>query len=290
MNTQKALILLVCSLLFCTAQTAATADYLYTVAIGGARGAYGLDEDVNMFWLMNDLEVRGERWSIEAALPILRQNSTDLTWVGGMPMPRGMGGGGGNGDDGGHGGGSGHGGSGGHGGGHPEPEDPAPEEINTGIADPIFRFRFDLLNSFSGASMMSGSVVVKAPLGDETLGFSTGEWDYGAGLMYSYSGYRSSVVAELTYWRLGNPPDITLENPLAFRLVGGFSTAGGRYLLEAFLTGQTEIVEGAGGPRIAGVTVNRNLTARHSVFISTAAGLNDATFDYSAWAGFRIGF
>ena len=125
---------------------------------------------------------------------------------------------------------------------------------------------------------------------DEDTGFSTGEWDLGGGLAYQYwtSGFR--MVAEATYWRLGQPPEVSLEDPLTYRLALGWFLDGGKTLLEGTVYGRTETVTGDGGSHLLGATVERFVRRDRSLYVSAAAGLSETAPDWALIAGMRFVF
>ena len=80
-------------------------DLALEVSLGGATGEYGTDTPVTSIILTNILTFSEGRFFADIDLPVIYQTSNTLTWVGGLPTPRGQGGSEGGGGGGGGGGG-----------------------------------------------------------------------------------------------------------------------------------------------------------------------------------------
>lgn len=264
-------------LLFAAVPTAAAQTISYDGILRYSQGKYTLDETVTSVFLINEISYSARGWWAELTVPVIYQDSANVRYVGGMPMP-----GGGH-----HDGGNGHHGGGG-GGGMPGGHDPPAQDFDKlGLADPylsvgaiVFRDVFDRNSIATFAS-------VKAPVANETQGFGSGEWDVGAGVSWYRRTPRDLFFAELAYWSLGDPPDVDLKNPIALEVSYGWALDDGRYLVEASLWGRTETVEGVDGPIAIDLTLSRALKSQHSVYVTAEAGLTESAPDYSLSVGYR---
>mgnify|MGYP001813741073 FL=1 len=254
---------------------------LYEGAVRYSQGKYTLDETVTSAFLLNEFTYSSRNWFVEALLPVIYQDSNDVRYVGGMPMPVGEH----HGEGGMPGGSNDH---GGHGGGHPGgPGSPSENLNDLGIGDPYFRFGALVYRGVFDRNSIGVFGTVKAPVADEAQGFGTGEWDYGLGLSWSRRTARNLVYVELAYWSLGEPPDVTFSNPIAGEFTYGRVLSNPRFLLEATIWGRTETVPGIDGPIAIDLTLGRSLNGPHSVYFSVEAGFTESAPDYALVFGYR---
>ena len=130
---------------------------------------------------------------------------------------------------------------------------------------------------------------MKAPLADEETGFSTGEWDVGGGIAWLHQVARTRIRVEATYWRLGQPPDVTLKDPFTYQLQVGRFLADGGILIEASVFGRTETIAGDGGTHLLGLSTEHAVRPRTFFFASLSLGLSDTAPDVALVLGMRFG-
>lgn len=255
---------------------AAAQSFSYDGAVRFSKGTYTLSETVTSVFFLNEFSFTSRRWWAEAVLSVIYQDSPNVRYVGGMPMP-----------DGGHhdgGGGGGHHGGGGMPGGH---DPPYRDFDKLGLADPYFSVGAIVFRDVFDRNSIATFASVKVPVADETQGFGSGEWDFGAGVSWYRRTPRDLFFAELAFWSLGDPPDVDLKNPIALELSYGRALDDGRYLVEASLWGRTETIEGIDGPIAIDLTLSRALKSQHSVYVTAEAGLTESAPDYSVSVGYR---
>ena len=257
---------------------------LYDGTIRYSQGKYTLDETVTSAFLLNEFTYSSEHWFAEVLLPVIYQDSAEVRYVGGMPMPtRGHNGDGGDGGDGGH-----HGGPGGGTGGTPGEPDIQPQDFSDlGVGDPYLRVGALLYRGVFDRNSLGVFGTVKAPVADETQGFGTGEWDFGLGMSWSRSTEKNLIFLELAYWSLGEPPDVTFKNPIAGEFTYGRVLSNPRYLLEATIWGRTETVADIDGSLAVDLTLGRSLNGPHSVYLTMEAGLTESVPDFAVIVGYR---
>lgn len=264
-------------------------ELTYSGSLQFVSGDYSLSETTRTILLFNGLLYRQGKWSFSANIPFIDQDSPFVTYSGGVPVPSGRRLGV-EGDDGGAGtGGSGQGSGMGPGGTVIVPDPDTLTFNQSGVGDPVLRA--DLTVSEGGATGPRVGVyaTAKPPLADGDSGFGTGEWDYGAGVTLSKKAGAALVLADFGYWTLGDLPDLELQDPFAYSLGLGRSTADGRYSLLGSISGMTEIVAGVEGPVQVGITVSRLLESKRSLISTLAAGLTESSPDYSVSVGWRMG-
>ena len=270
--------------MFAVSPPALAQSVFYEGAIRYSQGKYTLDETVTSAFLLNEFTYSSQHWFAEVLLPVIYQNSNDVRYVGGMPMPvGGHHGDGGDGGDGGH-----HGGPGGGSGGVPgNPGIPAQDFNDLGVGDPYLRIGALLHRGVFDRNSLGVFGTVKAPLADETKGFGTGEWDFGLGMSWSRRSPKNLFFLELSYWSLGEPPDVTFKNPIAGEFTFGRVLSNPRYLIEATIWGRTETVPGVEGPVAIDLTLGRSLNGPHSVYFTAEAGLTESAPDFALIVGYR---
>jgi hypothetical protein len=127
---------------------------------------------------------------------------------------------------------------------------------------------------------------LKAPVADERRGFGSGEWDSGLGLSWIRRTVRNLLFVEIAYWSLGEPPGVTLEEPVAFELSYGRVLSDSRYVVETTVWGRTETVAGTDGPLALDVTLRRSLNNQQAVYVTAEAGFTESAPDYSLVIGY----
>ena len=168
--------------------------------------------------------------------------------------------------------------------------DPVPSDSDQwGLGDPILRVGYDVFRSSTRAHLVSVYAVGKAPVADEETGFSTGEWDAGGGIAWRYSATKVRFLAEATYWRLGQPPEVILVNPVIYRLGIGHYFSQGKTLVEVSAFGRTETIADVGGSHLIGLTVERRLGHRKLFFATASVGLSEGAPDGVLVVGMRVG-
>jgi len=251
----------------------------YDGSLRYSTGSYNLGHTVTSGFLLNELTWSSSRWYAELTVPVIWQDSADVRYVGGMPMPGGI---------------PGEGGSPGHGAmshhpGHPgDPEPPVERTSDTALSDPYLRVGADVYRSLFGTSTLGIFGTVKFPVADENRGFGTGEWDVAAGIAWTHSAPASYVHLEVAYWSLGGPSGVAFENPLAVELSYGRFLNEGRYLIEATAWGRTETLVGVDGPLAMDLTFHRSLGNARWVYVTVEAGFTESAPNYALAVGYRV--
>lgn len=259
--------------------TAVAQEWWYDGSLRVATGDYGGDDDITALILTNEVGWQHGAWFVGLAVPVISQDSPDLRYVGGGPMPVG----------GGHGGsmhGPGHPGPGGGGHHHPAPEqrDLADPEL----ADPTVTVGLDLYRDPFDRTRVVALGAVKAPVRDLDDGFGTGEWDGGMGALWSRRVGAGRLWAEGWWWRLGDPEEVDLRDPLSLELGWRRPVADGRSSLQLVLRGRTEVVDGGEELVAASAGFSRSLGRRTWVLAEVEGGLTDAAPDLAVAVGIGL--
>ena len=272
----------------------------YSGSFQSATGNYLFTERTTSLSLFNGLSLDLGRLRLTATLPVLYQNSTAVTFIGGAPVPTGgpdaelvrqrqsgaripMGGAKGRGAQGAvaaamatEG----------------EPtaevvEEPGDFELNLG--DPLMQADLDLHRGFGLVRSFTVSGVAKAPVADVESGIGTGEWDVGAGAMLSLGTDRTFFFANATYWVLGDMPELPLENTLSYGAsLGRALGPTGRWSVLGSVAGSTAIVETSDPPLSVGIGVGYLREGGDGVNVGVMFGLSESSPDVSSYVGWRV--
>lgn len=269
---------------------AAAQEATWDLSLRTASGRYTLDETVTSVLLVNQATLSFSGLFLEAALPVVWQDSADVLWVGGGVMPVGPHGGDGHhggpgGDPDGPGGGQ---PGGGGGGGKAEAPGPAAADFDhLGVGDLYLTAGWTVVRGALGHGRAAAFASVKVPIADRGSGFGTGEWDAGAGVALGRTTDQVSLQARVAWWTFGDTPELELDDALVAEVAALRSLAGGRWAVGASAWGRTRTVEGVEGPVAAGVTVSRRLTGGGSVYATAEAGLTESAPDVALVLGWR---
>lgn len=252
----------------------------YEGTLRGARGTYTLGDDITSIIFVNQLTASGGGWFAQLSLPVIWQDSSQVPYVAGLPMP-GMG-------SGMSGGGDGH-----HGGHHmaaPVEAGPGPGGGEYGVGDPYIRAGMALFRDAFDRSTAAVFAAFKPPLASDSTGFGTGEWDTGVGATWSMTRPGWWLVAEATYWRVGDPAGFDLDDAVAYELTSSWALGRSRYAAEVSLWGSSGVVPGVPGPAVASFALVRDVAPRQAVLVAVEAGLTRSAPDLSLAVGWRVAF
>lgn len=273
-----------------TSAGAQTVDY-----IGGLQstsGQYVFDQATVSHVLSNGIVLSGARWRVSASLPVILQNSSAVTYIGGQPLP-----------------------TGGPGGvlGNREsgervpmrrrggaglaafpvasaidsaaaPEAPGPYELAVG--DPFLSAGLDIVAT--GTHRVATQVFTKIPVADPASGIGTGEYDFGAGLSYALIASRAMLFVDGSYWKLGDLPDLPLNDIVSGGIgIGRALDTDGRWSLLGTFNASASVVENVEAPMAAGVGIGHILADGRSLNLSLSVGLSESSPDWSLAVGWR---
>jgi hypothetical protein len=143
------------------------------------------------------------------------------------------------------------------------------------IGDPVASVGIALLAG--GGTHLVVQAAAKAPVTD-TTSFGTGAWDAGGTASFSHRiGQRSVVGAQVSYWILGDLPELVLRDPLSASL--SLSHLIGRsWSAHASLWASQSVIDQFSNAYVVTLGVNR-LTGRQSVGLSASVGFSETAPD-----------
>jgi hypothetical protein len=260
-------------------QTVRAQDLTYSGSVQYATGRYLFDERTTSVFVTNGLDLAVGRLTFGGAVPVLIQNTSWITPIGTARIPAG---------------GSEHGRVAqelrGRGRGSRQPIVLTPSTgYSTGMADPMLRVGAALVDQAGGNVTLRASGGLKIPLADPDDGFGTGAWDYGGGVSAGLAVGRSQVFADVFYWRLGDLPDVPLNDIVTYSLGAGAPIGRSRFAVLGSVSGYTAALEGADQALEVGLAVNYLIAAGRSVGLITTFGLTDTAADFTVSLGWRVG-
>jgi len=237
----------------------------YSGSLQYATGEYFLAERSNSLFFTNALGLSAGRLRISGSVPLILQSSPWLVYGAG-----------------------GTGGAGVMDGTGSEVGVDTASQQQLGLGDPMLYAGFEILRGRSLPVSLRLTGSVKAPMGDVERGFSTGEWDYAAGLSLSGLLGGTLLFADVAYWVFGDPPGLEYLDPLAYSLGFGRPLAGGKLGLLASVFGYTEVIEGVAPPVQASLSLSYLIDWRRSLMGGVSIGLTDSSPDIAVSLGWSL--
>lgn len=164
-------------------------------------------------------------------------------------------------------------------------------EWESGFGDPMFRGDIEAWRSRSGRAAFRLSGTVKVPMASVESGRSSGATDAAVGISLFRSGARESLMADVTYWVVGDTPETAFRNSLgAYVGYGRILDQGRRWsaLVSAGVAGAA--VTGVRAPAQVTVALLRLVRANAALGISCDIGLTDGAADVALASSWRVGF
>lgn len=267
----------------------------WTLGASTAAGRYIFEQTTLSHVLTLGGAVTTERWRFGAALPIVVQNSSAVTFIGGTPIPTGGGGGGP---------------LSGRRSGQRLPMRrrssalmfpgqasatvvdsvaEAPGPYTTQLGDPVLSAsRSWHLNALS-PHRVTTNLFVKLPLADANSGVGSGALDAGASLSYGATMGRTFLFADAGWWHIGDLEAIELRDIVTGSLgVGRALDSRARWTTMLSLSGATSVVPNLDAPLAANAMLGFLPRPDRGFTVGFSAGLSEASPDWSASLGWRI--
>lgn len=238
----------------------------YNGSVGYATGSYTFTERTSSISILNGLSLVGGRWSVSASLPVIIQNSGDVSYIGGTRVPTGMG------RDGG--------GMGGHG----SMVEGTAGGYEAVLGDPVARASFAPVRGFGTLRSIELQAMVKAPVADTSSGVGTGRWDVGAGASVGMGVGGTFLFADASVWSPGDLPDLELR-PYASVALGAGHSLGDRWSGLVSLTVSSPVIDGIDAPASVGGGLSYRIGEGRSLSLGATAGLTDTAPDLSIYLG-----
>jgi Putative MetA-pathway of phenol degradation len=159
---------------------------------------------------------------------------------------------------------------------------------NTGIGDPLARLDFRVVNDRQRVLHVALVGAVKLPVVDVSSGRGTGEVDYAVGATAFRAVYRTSLMADVLFWKYGDPAGIDFTDTWSYSLGVAQVLGSGKWSAVASFGGFSTGVGGLPPPLALNLGV-LTLVGRHqSVAVTASFGLNESSSDFSVGTSWRI--
>ena len=158
----------------------------------------------------------------------------------------------------------------------------------SGLGDPLLRADVRVAASAADGWQLNVAAAVKPPLVDADSGRGTGELDVGAGATAMKVIGRTSLLADLLYWKYGDPDGVAFADTLAYSVGVARRLGGGRWSMLSSLSGSTAPVGDLDPPLAITAAVLAMVGRRQSVVLSATAGLTNGASDLAVGASWRV--
>lgn len=158
----------------------------------------------------------------------------------------------------------------------------------SGLGDPFLRADVRVARRRGGRLQVSLAGAVKPPLVDVDSGRGTGELDVAAGVNVLAAGREASLIADVLYWKYGDPDGVDFRDTVAYSVGAARSFGGGRWSALSTLSGGTARIGDLAPPLSVTLGVLSLVGRRQSVVVSASAGLTDGASDFAIGASWRV--
>jgi len=161
---------------------------------------------------------------------------------------------------------------------------------STGFGDPLLRVDLRLVNDVSRGLQVAVAGSVKPALVDPSSGLGTGATDFALGGAVFKQVGRSSVFADVLYWKYGDPEGAVIEDAFSYSVGVGRILGTGRWSSMATLSGMSKGVDGGPAPMQVNLAALRLVGRGQSLAFSGSIGLRGPAGGYSVSTSWRAGF
>lgn len=239
-------------------------DLRYTGSVGYATGSYTFAEQTSSVSILNGLSLDADRWSVSGSIPLIIQNSGDVTYVGGMRVPTG----------------SGRDGMGDRG----SMDSGTTGRYEATLGDPVIRGAFTPFEGFGTLRVVEIQAAAKVPVADPATGVGTGEWDVGGGLSAGLGFGSTFLFADAAVWSPGDLPDTELRSYVTGSMGVG-RPLGGDWSGVASVSAASSMLDGVQGPVSASGGLSYRLSDRGRMSFGLSVGLTESAPDLAIFLG-----
>jgi hypothetical protein len=156
------------------------------------------------------------------------------------------------------------------------------------LGDPYAHMDVEVLGERRFLPAIGIAADLKIPLADVNRGFGTGKWDYGGGILLTKSTGTYYLFADLSYWILGDLPELDFRNPVVYSIGWGRAFANGAYGVLTSFSGSTSSITGVDPPAQISAGFNYRMKSGRSVNGSIAVRLSESVPDMAVILGWRL--
>jgi hypothetical protein len=260
-------------------------EVTYQGSLQYATGSYVFTQRTQTFWLSNGFSVRSGRLGISASVPIVLQDNDVVSSVGGVMSPTG---------------GAGDGLTGQREGDAQLPTAPhhggrgmmtSPEGMLGGyqlaLGDPLVNTSLEVYRGTRTLRSVAAGAGAKAPIARRASGVGTGEWDYSLGASLTAGIGAQLLMADVSYWWLGDLPELELRDAVSYGLGVGAPLGGGRWAGLLSLSGSSRVIETLDAPASLSAGLLHLPRTGPAFSGGFAIGLTDAAPSFGMYLGWR---
>lgn len=252
------------------------------------KGNYIFDGSTTAYYFYGGLRYQSDRWSVSASLPLIAQRDDLVTYTGGIFLPTGgmhhtdndmmdrFGGG--------------------MMGGHSDWDDEqgmhgmSPfSNLNYGLGDLYLDSEITLLREQISLPSLSLNAQLKIPTANQAKNYGTGKYDYGVGLVVRKSMNSFLLFANVGFLVIGDPADVTFNDPVTFGLGLGKFFNQGRSSLMLYYQSYSEILPGYQPPSQISLGYYFRVFRTLTISMVALAGMSDTSPNVSFLSGLQVG-
>ncbi len=161
----------------------------------------------------------------------------------------------------------------------------SPNNFSGGIGDVYFYGEYRLPSPGINLPSVAVNAQIKMPTVNRLTLFSTGEFDYGLGVILrkwfgTYNGF-----ADFGYLQIGDPQEITYLNPLGYGLGLSKFFSAGKYSASLYFKSYTEIIQGVNPPRQLSLGLFSVLSPKAIFSFYLIKGFSESSPDFALSSG-----
>ena len=158
----------------------------------------------------------------------------------------------------------------------------------SGLGDPLLRVDLSLIDSHARGLQAGVATSVKLPVVDAASGRGTGETDAALGAAVFKSISRTSIMADVLFWKYGDPDGVDFTDAWSYSLSAARMLGDGRWSAIVSIAGFTAGVNDMPAPVALNVGAMRLVGGGQSLGVAASVGLNDGASDFSIGMTWRI--
>ena len=239
-----------CGIVVLGSSPAAAQALGYTASLNGARGTYPM-ERVDSVYVFNGVDLGRGPFRLAVTIPWMRLETTSAEVVDGAI-------------------------------------EPALAATTTGFGDPLLRFDVRVIDDRSRSLQVGVAASIKPPIVDASSGRGTGEADYAVGFNVFNTINRTSLMADVLFWKYGDPAGVDFANSWSYSVAAAQILGDGRWSAVASVAGFSAGVTEMPAPVALNVSVLRLVTRGQSLGVTASFGLNEGSNDFSVGTTWRI--
>jgi hypothetical protein len=167
----------------------------------------------------------------------------------------------------------------------------APTPWSGGLGDPTVRAEFAVGPRTGAPRLVTVSALLKIPAASVEAGLGSGEFDGAFGVTIAEWRGRHSWLLDVSYWIVGDSPDVPRRNvPAVYVGYGRLLGSANRWSVTAGLSSSAAITSGLAPPTQATFGVFRALGPRAGIGGSIGVGLTGTAARITAGANWRVVF